>query len=286
MRSHHVYICLGSPQTKVMPKDDDPARLSQSSDESTNTNTPRSKVVGPPPVQHDRFFFDEGNVTFLVDGVLYRVHGYFFCRDSKEFRDRLSGLSTQQASSSTPIIPLEGVKSVDFDAFLSVLYPLNFNTVEERTFEEWSSILDLSTRWGFTSIRDLAVRCMKPPSPLKQLLLARKCSVEEWRLPALVELCKNPKPPSLDEARLMDFEDVVLVGSVRQIIRSSTITANGAEISDCIQAWTRGEPWTPPSVPPPSPGVVDIEIEEAEHDGWGFPSSLNSGSKKKKGKKK
>jgi hypothetical protein len=59
-----------------------------------------------------------------VDGVLYRVHGYFFCRDSNEFKDCLSGLSTQQASSSAPIIPLEGVKSVDFDAFLSVLYPL------------------------------------------------------------------------------------------------------------------------------------------------------------------
>jgi hypothetical protein len=67
---------LGSPQTKVMPKDDGPAWLSQSSDGSTNTNTPRSKVVDPPPVQHDRFFFDEGNVTFLVRFVRSDADGY------------------------------------------------------------------------------------------------------------------------------------------------------------------------------------------------------------------
>ena len=180
---------------------------------------------------------------------------------------------------SPPVIQLDDVKSVDFDAFLSILYPQyvnlidqsiqhqtrdsylslipsprNFNTLEERSFEEWSSILDLSTRWGFTSIRDLAIRCLKPPSPLRRLILARKCAVEEWVNPALLELCERPEPLSLDEARLMDFEDVVLVGSVRQNVRTSTLTTNGAGIRDCIQAWKRGEPWSPDpaTVAPPT----------------------------------
>ena len=43
----------------------------------------------------------------------------------------------------------------------------------------------------------------------------------------------------------MDFEDVVLLGSVRQNVRSSTLTTNGAGIRDCIQAWRNGEPWVP-----------------------------------------
>ena len=141
--------------------------------------------------------------------------------------------------------------------YLYHFFPRNFNTLEERTFEEWSSILDLSTRWGFTSIRDLAIRCLKPPSPLRRLILARKCAVEEWVNPALLELCERPEPLGLDEARLMDFEDVVLVGSVRQNVRSPTLTTNSAGIKDCIQAWKSGEPWSPdpaavsrPSTPP------------------------------------
>jgi hypothetical protein len=157
---------------------------------------------------------------------------------------------------------------VDFDAFLSVLYPQyvylsqhqgacfifvpflrNFNTLEERTFEEWSSILDLSTRWGFAGIRNLAIRCLKPPSPLRRLLLARKYAVEEWVNPALLELCERPEPLSLDEARHLDFEDVVLVGSVRQNVRSTTLATDGAGIRDCIQAWRSGEPWSRPPTP-------------------------------------
>ena len=133
----------------------------------------------------------------------------------------------------------------------------NFNIPEERSFEEWTSILHLSTRWGFTSIRDLAIRCLEPPTPLRRLILARRYAIEEWVTPALMELCERPEPLSLDEARQMDFEDVVLVGSVRQNVRSPTLTTNGAGIGDCIQAWRSGEPWSPgpAALSPSRPGT-------------------------------
>ena len=78
---------------------------------------------------------------------------------------------------------------------------------------------------------------MKPPNPLDRLILARKHSVEEWTLPALLGLCERPKPLSLEEARLMDFEDVVLVGSVRQTVRSSILVVDGTGIRNCIRVW-------------------------------------------------
>jgi len=214
--------------------------------ESVDTSAPQSAKPGPFTL-HKRFFFEDGNITFLVDGILYRVHRYFFCRDSNEFKKRLSRLPTQEgATSPGPVVSLENVKSKDFDALLSVLYPLNFNVPDEYSFEELSSILDLSTRWGFTSIRDLAIRCLKPPSPHQRLILGRKYSVKQWILPALQALCERPQPLTLDEARVMDFEDVVLVGSVREAVRSNTLTVKPTEIKDCIEAWKRGEPWTPP----------------------------------------
>jgi hypothetical protein len=124
-----------------------------------------------------------------------------------------------------------------------VLTLRDYNTLDgHRNFEQWSAILDLSTRWGFASIRDLAVRSIEPPNPLYRLILARKHAVEEWILPALLELCERPEPLGLEEARLMDFEDVVLVGSVRQTVRSSVLMVDGAGIGNCVRAWKSGKP--------------------------------------------
>jgi len=54
-------------QCKVIPDDDVPAQVSVSSEESTtNTSTQPSKLADPPPVRHECYFFDDGNVTFLV----------------------------------------------------------------------------------------------------------------------------------------------------------------------------------------------------------------------------
>jgi hypothetical protein len=188
---------------------------------------------------------------------------------------RLSRLTAHaQEGSSLPVVSLENVKSKDLDAFLSVLYPLcvlwpsipastaslifhfllrNFNALEKHSFEELSSILDLSTRWGFDSIRDMAIRCMEPPTPHERLILGRKYGVDEWIPLALQELCERPQPLTADEARLMDFEDVVLVGSVREEVRNNAVTVNSAGISDCIEALRRGEPWTMPLVATPAP---------------------------------
>ncbi|KAI0249057.1 hypothetical protein BJV78DRAFT_1230985 [Lactifluus subvellereus] len=226
----------------VLGPEDESHTQPPGSTESMNTSALPSSKPASPYVQHKRFFLDDGNITFLVEGILYRVHRYFFCRDSNEFGERLSRLSTQQAPSSTlePIISLDDVKSADFDTFLSVLYPLDFNMLEKRSFEEWSSILDLSTRWGFTSIRDLAIRCVKPPSAYHRLLLARKHAVDQWILPALSELWERPQPLSVDEARLMDFEDIVLIGSVRESVRSHTHSVHPAESKDCIEASKKG----------------------------------------------
>jgi hypothetical protein len=102
--------------------------------------------------------------------------------------------------------------------------------------------LGLSTRWGFTSIRDLAIRCIGIPDPLKRLTLARKYAIDKWIHPAILELCQRPEPLILEEARLMDFEDVILVESVRQAVRSSTLTVNGTGIRDHIRTWKSGVP--------------------------------------------
>ena len=99
------------------------------------------------------------------------------------------------------------------------------------SYEEWKSVLHLSTRWGFASIRRLALGSINPPTAHDRLILARTYSVNDWVIPALSALCERTTPLSLSEARQMSIEDVVLVSTVREDIRGHALQVDSAEIS-------------------------------------------------------
>lgn len=158
----------------------------------------------------------------------------------------------------------------------------NFNALGKYSFGELSSILDLSTRWGFTTIRDMAIRSLKPPTAHQRLVLGRKYGVDEWVLPALQELCERQELPTPDEARLMGLEDVILVGSLREKVRTHSLTANSVEIMSRIKAWGSVEAQEQPvgvpepvlAVPPMSPVPAEPPLEAHEYpsspEKWGY----------------
>jgi hypothetical protein len=108
------------------------------------------------------------------------------------------------------------------------------------SYEQWKSVLHLSTRWGFASLRKLALRSIEPPTPFDRLLLARAYSVDHWILPALSALCERTVPLSLIEARQMSIEDVVLITTVREDIRDHELQVDSTEIEYCIEAAQAG----------------------------------------------
>jgi hypothetical protein len=89
-------------------------------------------------------------------------------------------------------------------------------------------------------LRKLAMRSINPPTPFDQLLLARAYSADHWILPALSALCERTVPLSLDEARQMSIEDVVLISTVREDIRHHTLQVDSDEIPRCIEAAQAG----------------------------------------------
>jgi hypothetical protein len=117
-----------------------------------------------------------------------------------------------------------------------------------HSYEEWKSVLHLSTRWDFTSIRRLVLNNIQPPTPHDRLLLARTYSVNDWVVSALSELCERRVPLSLDEARQMDIEDVVLVATVREDIRNHALQVDAAETPRHVEAAQTGKV-VPPAVP-------------------------------------
>jgi hypothetical protein len=64
----------------------------------------------------------------------------------------------------------------------------------------------------------------------------------------LSELCERRAPLSLDEARKMDIEDVVLVATVREDIRNHALQVDVAETPRRVEAAQAGK-LVPPAVP-------------------------------------
>jgi hypothetical protein len=111
----------------------------------------------------------------------------------------------------------------------------------ELTYKQWKSVLHLSTRWGFASLRKLALKSIEPPTPHDQLVLARTYLVDQWVLPALTALCLRTLPLILDEARQMNMEDVILVATVREVIRDDALRVDVADIPHHVEAAQMGK---------------------------------------------
>ncbi|KAH9051017.1 hypothetical protein EDB83DRAFT_2317098 [Lactarius deliciosus] len=249
-------------------------------------------------IQHDAYFFKDGNVTFLIDGTLYCVHRYFFARDSVYFSTRFAQLSIRDHEALPTIISLGDIERNDFEALLSVLYPANFEA-HELTYEQWKSVLHLSTQWGFTSLRKLALNSIKLPTSHDRLVLARTYSVDHWVLPALTALCERTLPLSLSEARQMSMEDVILVARVREEIRGGALRVDVADIPrhvEVVLAEQRNRPmmgndlyWGSPKSGTTgqdldstmAPGVdPNVEAEIAKTMGVASPSGPRQGTAK------
>ena len=142
--------------------------------------------------------------------------------------------------SSPSYIPSEGFGPLSIDVFIEKYLHRDFEQ-HNLSYEEWRSVLRLSTQWDFASIRRLALNKIQPPTPHDQLLLARTYSVNHWVTPALSALCERSAPLSLDEARQMNIEDVVLVATVREDIRSHTLQVDAAEVPRRVETAQAGK---------------------------------------------
>ncbi|KZP29666.1 hypothetical protein FIBSPDRAFT_815741 [Athelia psychrophila] len=158
---------------------------------------------------HERFCFPAENIYFLVQGVLYSVHRYFFERDSSSFVGQ--GLSKQE-----PMV-LANVSTHDFDLFLSILYPTSFGVYPASTVEEWSGILHLADKWSFLSIRALAIAQIAPiASPIDKIVFGRLYGVNEWLVSAYHAVCTRPDALTLEEGRRLGVDDVIRINAIRQ----------------------------------------------------------------------
>ncbi|KIM85851.1 hypothetical protein PILCRDRAFT_5473 [Piloderma croceum F 1598] len=171
--------------------------------------------------RHPEFFFADDNVIFQVENTRYKMHRYFFQRDSEIFAS-IFALPTGpgQGSSEYNPIRLVGVKIHDFDLFLSMLYPHQIGVYSATTVDEWTAILNLAAKWKFESIKDLAIRQLALiGSPIDKIVLGQRHGVTDWLLDSYRAICERSDALTLDEANRLGMENVVKISSLRQDIR-------------------------------------------------------------------
>ncbi|TFL04322.1 hypothetical protein BDV98DRAFT_472017, partial [Pterulicium gracile] len=132
-----------------------------------------------------------------VHGTLYKVPQYRFRNESVIFQGMYCLPQQGDAEGLSDESPIDlPVEKSDFIRFLKVLYPLRSNE-PTGTCEEWTSVLKLSTMWGFKGIRDLCIAQMDPLigdlDPVEKVVLAHRYEIEAWFLDGLNQLVQASK---------------------------------------------------------------------------------------------
>jgi len=170
-------------------------------------------------VRHPQYYIRDGNITFLAEGVLFRVHKYFFERESESFRTSFapSGEIKDDEASDTNPYKLD-VKSEDFAQFLWVWYNPKY-TYSRQGKNAWLTILQLANRWGFPEVRQLAIRQLEDLQlqPVEKIATYKKYNVDnELLLPSYMALCRSPTLPSPSDGQVLTMETVLKLADARE----------------------------------------------------------------------
>ncbi|KAG2146303.1 hypothetical protein DEU56DRAFT_731744 [Suillus clintonianus] len=175
-------------------------------------------------IQHKDYYLRGGDLNVLIGNHLYRIHSYFFYRESLVWRQKLDAPPDSGEHGSTDAsapYTLDDVKSEDFERFLWVIYNPQYS-VYDAPVETWLSILNLAHRWNFCNIKDLAIRQIETLDiePIEKIVAYHEYKINKTLLiPAYIAMCKREKPLSLAEGMTLGMETVLRVADARERAR-------------------------------------------------------------------
>lgn len=182
-------------------------------DNSTDTSSLRNLR------KDDNYYLSGGDLHLLVHKVLFRVHRYFFERESSAFTRILA--QTDQGSSDSTAIKLYNVTPVEFATFLWVFYNPKYSY--DATVDNWHCILRLAHLWGFPEVKNLAVRELQKLDldTVDRIVLYRQYSIdEEVLVPLYSDLCSRDEPITRQEAVKLGVKSILHILDARETLRA------------------------------------------------------------------
>ncbi|KAG2139233.1 hypothetical protein DEU56DRAFT_735645 [Suillus clintonianus] len=174
---------------------------------------------------HPQYYLRDGSVSFharlpflVVAGTLFRVHKYFFERESEYFREGFEEAGPQEdGHSDQAAFRLDDVKISEFERLLWVFYNPQY-MYDEQPKDHWTTILDLATRWRFPSVVDLAVRQLQKldMKPVERIVTYDKYNLDKsLLLPAYILLCKQSSR-SVEDGEQLGMPTVLRINEARE----------------------------------------------------------------------
>lgn len=114
------------------------------------------------------------------------------------------------------------------------------------TWEEWSSVLRLSTMWGFARIRAIAITKLSELSldPIDKIILAKQHDVGEWLAPALNEVARREASICLDDVTRLEpvvgWDFILKIAQVRESLVRNEANTTGNGRTYCSTCGFRG----------------------------------------------
>ncbi|KAJ7580152.1 hypothetical protein C8J56DRAFT_834130 [Mycena floridula] len=177
--------------------------------------------------KHEEYYLSGGDLFFLVEHVHFRVHRYFFERESKFFQSKLCspaspGGQNKQGTSESSAIFLDDVKHEDFARFLWVFYNSKYS-LYYADVADWTAILDLAFRWEFPEVQNLAVRELEKldVDDITRIVIYQKYNVDRtFLIPRYASLCQREATISLEEGMKLGMETTLNIVRARECARS------------------------------------------------------------------
>ena len=113
-------------------------------------------------------------------------------------------------------------------------------TYSNQPKDTWLIILTLAARWGFESMRELAVRQLERIAlgPIDKIALYKEHKIDgRLLIPSYIELCRSPTLPSFDDGQRLSMETVLRLAAARErallrAIERGAVTPTSADVED------------------------------------------------------
>ncbi|KAF9047609.1 hypothetical protein BJ165DRAFT_1344790 [Panaeolus papilionaceus] len=202
---------------------------------------------------HEKYYFPAGDLHVLAGHTMFRIHSYFFSRESPIFNRRLypasPGSEREGTTESNPIMLEEDIKPRDFEKLLWVFYNPRYSLYEGATVDDWRVILNLADKWSFPEVKELAVRELHKTDLdlVSKMALYEKYKVDPKHLvPLYAQLCQRETPLTFEEANIIGLKASHLVAITREKLRSLPSSGGksplpeGLELQDVFRAVEEG----------------------------------------------
>ncbi|KAI0261292.1 hypothetical protein BC834DRAFT_486177 [Gloeopeniophorella convolvens] len=200
--------------------------------------TPSPSAV--PVMRHKNYFFHEADVNFRVEGYVFRVHRYFFLRESAHFRELLgsSAFPGQDAPGMTEANPvvLHDATSDGFACFLWVFYNPKYS-IYNATPKQWSMILELAQQWGFKEVELLCIRELErlDMSPVDRIYIYQERGIDHTLLlDSYATLTTRDEPIALEEGIKLGIKTSLQIARAREMSRGPD-TGTGLRSPSAVQ---------------------------------------------------